>query len=129
MTASATTLRYANGSSKPACSRIRTSDGLSYKTGRRRRARSMPMPPCGRPSNSGRTCATCAGRDDLLMPSSSNTIGALEQHLRDSAEADLPTLALADDVSGLLVEVIRHLPVPPRTEESKPADHRRHALW
>jgi hypothetical protein len=52
-----------------------------------------------------------------------------EESLRLTAEADLPMLALAENVSRLLAEVIQGISVDATEEDPKPKALRVHALW
>jgi hypothetical protein len=52
-----------------------------------------------------------------------------EAEFLSTACDELPILALADDVSRLLADVIQRVNVPPREGEPDAVDARRHALW
>jgi hypothetical protein len=52
-----------------------------------------------------------------------------EEALRQTAEADLPILALADHVSRLLAEVVQGISIDATDEDRDPTVLRIHALW
>ena len=56
-------------------------------------------------------------------------ISEKEEALRQAAEVDLPMLALADDVSRLLAEVIEGISIDATEEDRNPKALRIHALW
>lgn len=57
------------------------------------------------------------------------SISEREEALRLTAEADLPMLALADNVSQLLAEVIQGISIDATEEDPQPKALRTHALW
>lgn len=56
-------------------------------------------------------------------------IPEMEEALRLTAEMDLPALALADNVSRLLAEVIQGISIDATEEDPSPKALRIHALW
>ena len=63
------------------------------------------------------------------MTASDWPIPKREDGLRQTADVDLPTLALADEVSRLLGEVIQSISIDAAREDRNPKDFRLHALW
>jgi hypothetical protein len=68
-------------------------------------------------------------REDGAVTASDWSIPKREEELRQTADMDLPTLALADEVSRLLGEVIQSISIDAAREDRNPKDCRVHALW
>ncbi len=56
-------------------------------------------------------------------------IPAQENAYRSSAPSDLEALALADEASRVLCDLIQEVKIPPAEEEVTPTQARRHAIW
>jgi hypothetical protein len=52
-----------------------------------------------------------------------------EEQLRGTAGADLPVLALADEVTRLMLEVVQRISIDAGRKDRTAADYRLHALW
>lgn len=63
------------------------------------------------------------------MASSDWSIPKRERELRSSADTDLTVLAVADNASRLLAEVIEQINIPAARRDSGASEYRLHALW
>jgi hypothetical protein len=65
----------------------------------------------------------------MLVVASDWAIPRREEQLRQAAGEELPMLALADEASRLLAEVVQRIKIDAASEDRSARDYRVHALW
>jgi hypothetical protein len=65
----------------------------------------------------------------MLLVASDWAIPSREEQLRQTASEELPMLALANEASRLLAEVVQRIKIDAASEDRSARDYRVHALW